>query len=179
MRQLDNATVWESYAHASAIKADPSYARLLEKRAMLATGGVLDFHVRFSGNPLRILQAPVTEVDIYKTLDEGVEQLQERVQGLAYRIESLQMRGFIALSWGIALEDRTRGAYIGGWRTVEVHFASSCSYHRRRTVLMALVSTGSHAYRHTGFAQGVRAGLRRDISELHRAFYVTHRFQAP
>jgi hypothetical protein len=39
---------------------------------------------------------------------------------LTYRIESLQMRGFIALSWGVTVEDGARGVYLGGWRTVEV-----------------------------------------------------------
>jgi len=80
----------------------------------------LDLHVRFSGNPRRSVESPTTEVDLYRTQDAGAPETQERIRRLTYRIESLQMRGFIALSWGVTVEDGTRGIYIGGWRAVEV-----------------------------------------------------------
>jgi hypothetical protein len=81
---------------------------------------VQDLHVTFSGNPQRTLDVPVTEVDIYRTHDEGAAETQERVRRLTYRVESLLMRGFIALSWGVAIEDGSIGVYLGGWRTIEV-----------------------------------------------------------
>jgi hypothetical protein len=86
---------------------------------------VQDLHVTFSGNPQRTLDVPVTEVDIYRTHDEGAAETQERVRRLTYRVESLLMRGFIALSWGVAIEDGSKGVYIGGWRTIEVSSARS------------------------------------------------------
>jgi len=60
-------------------------------------------------------------VDLYRTHDAGAAETQELIRRLTYRIESLQIRGFIALSWGATVEDSTRGVYLGGWRTVEDH----------------------------------------------------------
>jgi hypothetical protein len=73
-----------------------------------------------SGNPRRCLEGPVTEVDFYKLQDDAAEKTQDMIRRLTYRIESLQMRGFLALSWGRSLEDVSRGAYVAGWRTIEV-----------------------------------------------------------
>jgi hypothetical protein len=91
------------------------------------TAPIYEVHVRFSGNPLRAIQAPVSEVDFYKTTDEKVDpeatpaaETQEMIRRITYRIESLQSPGFIAISWGIALEDGTRGVNLTGWRSVEV-----------------------------------------------------------
>lgn len=117
------APVWQSHTHAAAIKADPSHAIFLKKRQVLASGPIFDFHVRFSGNPRRTIESPVAEVDIYRLNDAGAAETQERIRRLTYRIESLQMRGFIALSWGVTVEDGARGIYLGGWRTVEVRVA--------------------------------------------------------
>ncbi|KAI0249467.1 hypothetical protein BJV78DRAFT_1227606 [Lactifluus subvellereus] len=113
--------LWKSHSHAAAVKADPSYPAFIQKRQALATAPVADFHVRFSGNPLRCLEAPVTEVDIYRTEDARAAETQEMVRRLTYRVESLQMQGFIALCWGVPMEDDTRGIYVAGWRTIEEH----------------------------------------------------------
>ncbi len=121
--------MWQSHEHATAFKADPSYLTIVQERDALATAPVYEVHVRCSGNPLRGIQAPVTEVDFYKTTDEEVDsratpaaETQEMIRRLVCRIESLQSPGFFAISWGIALEDRTRGVSITGWRSVEVRF---------------------------------------------------------
>jgi hypothetical protein len=81
---------------------------------------VRDLHVRFSGSPRRTLEVPVTEVDIYRTLEVGAAETHEKVRRIAYRVESLQMRGFIALSWGVDIEGGTMGATLCGWRSIEV-----------------------------------------------------------
>jgi len=85
--------------------------------------------VPFSGNPQRPLEAPVTEMSFYKTDDKEVNpdarpaaETQESVRDMTGRIQSIQVRGFIALSWGVAIEDATRGFYLGGWTSVEVCF---------------------------------------------------------
>ena len=65
-------------------------------------------------------------MDIYRLHDAGAAETQERIRRLTYRIESLQMRGFIALSWGVTVEDGARGVYLGGWRTVEVRVLPAC-----------------------------------------------------
>jgi len=69
----------------------------------------------------------VTEVDYYRTTDETVDpeatpaaDTQEMIRRVVYRIESLQSPGFIAICWGVALGDGTRGVSITGWRSVEV-----------------------------------------------------------
>jgi len=120
--------IWQSQAHATAIKADPSYPIFARDREELASKPVFEVHVAFSGNPQRVLEAPVTEVDVYRADDREVNpdarpaaETQELVRRITYRIESLQMRGFIALSWGVALEDGTRGVYLGGWKSIEDH----------------------------------------------------------
>ena len=81
---------------------------------------VLAIFVHMSGNPRRSLESPVTEVDVYRLQEAAAVKTQDMIRRLTYRIESLLMRGFLALSWGVALEDPTRGAYIAGWRTIEV-----------------------------------------------------------
>jgi hypothetical protein len=120
-------SVWQTYEHATAIKADPSYPTIVQERDALATEPIYEVHVRFSGNPLRAIKALATEVDFYKTTDEKVNpeatpaaETQEMIRRITYRIESLQMPGFIAISWGVALEDATRGVSLTGWRSVEV-----------------------------------------------------------
>jgi len=120
--------LWQSHEHATAIKADPSYPTIVQERDALATAPIYEVHVRFSGNPLRTIQAPVTEVDFYKTTDETVDpeatpaaETQELIRHIIYRQESLQSPGFAAISWGVALEDRTRGVSLSGWRSVEDH----------------------------------------------------------
>ena len=121
--------VWQSHEHAIAFKADPSYPTIVQERDALATAPIYEIHIRFSGNPLRGIQAPVTEVDFYKTTDEEVDPratpaavTQDMIRRVVDRIECLQSPGFVAISWGVALEDRTRGASITGWASVEVSF---------------------------------------------------------
>lgn len=121
--------VWESHEHATAFKADPFYPTIIQEREALTTAPVYEVHVRSSWNPLRAIQAAVTEVDFYKTTDEEVDpeakpaaETQEMIRHAIDFIDSLQSPGFIAISWGIALEDRKRGVTLAGWRSVEVCF---------------------------------------------------------
>ena len=62
----------------------------------------------------------MTEVDIYRTLEAGAAETHEKVRRLTHRVESLQMRGFIALSWGVEIEDGTMGAALCRWWSIEV-----------------------------------------------------------
>lgn len=126
--------MWQSYEHATAIKADPSYPTFVQERDALASAPIYEIHAHFSANPLRTIQAPVTEIDFYKTTDEKVDPeatpaavTQEMIRRIVYRKESLQSPGFIANSLGIALEDGTRGVSLGGWRTVEVRSTFLCT----------------------------------------------------
>ncbi|KAH9959504.1 hypothetical protein BGW80DRAFT_1464756 [Lactifluus volemus] len=112
----------EIHSHATAVKADPSYPTFTKRlQALSKTPISEDCVVRMSGNPKRCLEGPVTELDVYKVDDEDPETTQEKIRRVTYRIESLQMQGFIALSWGVAAGDGTRGLYIAGWKTVEDH----------------------------------------------------------
>jgi hypothetical protein len=126
-----HCTVWQSHAHAIAIKADPSYPTFVQDRESLVTAPVYEAHVPFSENLQRILGAPVTQISIYK-VDDGeinpnampVAETQELVRHAMRRKESLQAPGFIALSWGVTIEDGTRGIHLAGWRSVEVRLRS-------------------------------------------------------
>lgn len=113
--------LWQTRAHAAAFEDDPSYAAFTQQRDALSSVPVLAIYVHMSGNPRRCLEGPVTEVDFYKLQDDAAEKTQDMIRRLTYRIESLQMRGFLALSWGRSLEDVSRGAYVAGWRTIEEH----------------------------------------------------------
>ncbi|KAI0259316.1 hypothetical protein BC834DRAFT_974362 [Gloeopeniophorella convolvens] len=105
--------LWRSEAHETA--ATPALAAL-------ARTPPTSLHVRFTGNPHRCLTAPVSELDVYRTVDgPGVHETHEAVRRNAHRVESLQMRGFIALSWGVAREDPRTGIYLAGWRSIEDH----------------------------------------------------------
>ena len=107
-------------------------------RDALSSAPILTIFVHMSGNARRCLESPVTEVDCYKLQDEEAEKTQDMIRRLTYRIESLQIRGFCALSWGRALEDASRGAYIAGWRTIEVRIAFVAdSFVRPRTSLLS------------------------------------------
>ncbi|KAI9438435.1 hypothetical protein BJY52DRAFT_1323813 [Lactarius psammicola] len=113
--------LWQTRAHATTFEEDPSYPAFAQQRQALSTTPVLALFVRFSGNPRRCLEAPVTEVDVYRAQTAGAETTQDKIRRVTYRVESLQVPGFLALSWGVALEDDSRGTYIAGWRTIEEH----------------------------------------------------------
>jgi hypothetical protein len=112
--------VWQTRAHAAAFEKDPVYATFADLRAALSTAPVLAFFVHMSGNPRRCLESPVTEVAMYKVQDAVAEKTQHKIRDLAFRAASVSVGGLLALSWGAALEDLTRGANIIGWNTVEV-----------------------------------------------------------
>lgn len=122
-------TVWQSHAHAAAVKADPSYPTFFQDREALATKPVYEIHVPFSGNLRRVLEAPVTEVDFYRMDDRKVNpvarpvaETQEMIRNVNYRKESFQLPGFIAHCCGADVEDETRAVTLGGWRSIEVRF---------------------------------------------------------
>ena len=123
-------TVWQSHAHATAVKGDPSYPTFVQDREALAIKPVYEVHVPFSGNPQRLLEAPVTEVDFYKMDDvkvnpaaRPVAETQERILRVNALIESYQLPGFIAFCWGADIDDETRAVTLGGWGSIEVRFA--------------------------------------------------------
>jgi hypothetical protein len=154
--------VWKSHSHAAAVKADPSYDAFIQKRQALATAPVTDLHVCFSGNPLRCLAAPFVEVDIYRTEDARAAEAQELVRRLTYRVESLQTQGFIALSWGVPMEDDTRGVWVAGWRSIEVRCAVLSHPHAQTLRMMA----GAHAHGHDRLAQDIGAGGRSNFRKI-------------
>ena len=192
------SSVWQSHEHATAIKADPSYPTIVQERDALATAPIYEVHVRFSGNPLRAIQAPVTEVDFYKTTDEKVNpeakpaaETQEMIRRITYRIESLQSPGFIQISWGIALEDGTRGVNLSGWRSVEVRrpsfFAQSfrSTPHACKNIEQSFflpssslsLLTGPHAFGYIRRTQGICGRDGRDFQKFYRALRHARTFQ--
>ena len=120
-------TVWQSYAHATAVKADSSYTGFIQDREALATKPVYEVHVSFSENPQHLLEAPVTELDVYKMDDvkvnpdaRPVEEIHQMIRHVTALVESFQLPGSIALCWGVDIEDETRVVTLGGWRSTEV-----------------------------------------------------------
>jgi hypothetical protein len=149
-------TVWESHAHATAIKADPSYPTFIQDREALATAPVYEVHVPFSGNPQRAFEAPVTEVDDLRADDREVNpdamsaaEVQEGVRRSTLLMESYRLQGSIATSSGVAIEDGRIGVYLTGWRTVEVRHSFA---HAR-----ALLSRPLHSERLNSFLTGPHA----------------------
>jgi len=112
---------WQSHAHAAAFAADPSYPEFVQKRMSLATTPVRDHRLTVSGAPLPCIEAPVSEVDFYKTRDFGIEETHEMARNTIHIVRSLQARGFHGCSFGVAHDDRTVGVYLGGWDSEEDH----------------------------------------------------------
>jgi hypothetical protein len=120
-------TVWQSYAHGAAIKADPSYPTFIQDREALATAPVYEVHVPLPGDPQRTVEAPVTEVEFYKTDDKDVDpdakrmvETQEMIRHVIWRAKSFQIQGYVANVSGIAIENGSRGISLTGWRSIEV-----------------------------------------------------------
>ena len=114
------SAVWQSRAHAAAFAADPSYPEIVRKRQSLATAPVRDLHVPLSGAPQPCIEAPVTEIDIYKTRDTNIEETHELARLTVYHIRSLQPPGFHGVGFGVPDEDPAIGVYLAGWDAVEV-----------------------------------------------------------
>ena len=120
-------TVWQSHAHAAAVKEDPSYPTFVQDREALSTKPVYEVHVPFLGNPQRFLEAPVTEVDFYKIDDlkvnpaaKPVAEALEMIRDVNDYMESLQLPGCIGYCSGADIKDETRAVTLGGWRSIEV-----------------------------------------------------------
>ena len=106
----------------------------------------------FSGNPRCALEVPVTEMSFYKTDDGAVNpdarppaETHELVRYLTGRIQSMQVQGFISLSWGVAFEDATRGFFLAGWTSVEVCLFVFPFLSCNRLIFLFL--TGTHEFR--------------------------------
>ncbi|KAH9991055.1 hypothetical protein BJV77DRAFT_963066 [Russula vinacea] len=121
---------WQSYAHATAIKADPSYPSFFQNREALVAAPVFEIHAPLSGDPQpeRTLKAPVTEVDFYRTDDIEVNPdskpaaaIHDMVVRVNYHIESLQLPGYISQNWGFAFEDGRWAIVLRGWESIEDH----------------------------------------------------------
>jgi hypothetical protein len=105
----------------------------MQDRDALVAAPIYEVHVHFSGNPLRALEAPVTLVVYYK-MDDGevnpdsrpAAETQEMMRRVTCLEVSLKVPGFVAISWGVATEDGTRGVNLGGWESIEVR--SFCSF---------------------------------------------------
>jgi hypothetical protein len=121
------ATVWQSYALATAIKADPSYLTFVRDRDALASI-VFEVHAPFWGNPSlqRALESPVAEIGYYLACDREANpdarpavETHELVTRAQSRFGQL-LQGFVASGAGVAIEDGLRGVYVCGWGSIEV-----------------------------------------------------------
>jgi hypothetical protein len=169
--------VWQTRAHATAFEEDPVYTTFAEQRAALSAAPVLAFFVHMSGNPRRCLESPVTEVDVYKLQDAVAEKTQDMIRDLTYHAVSLSVGGLLALSWGPALEDATRGANIVGWNTIEVR-AFFFFFRSGSLFLILSLVAGTYVNGHGRGAFGFRAGERVNIRESSGILHVTCTLQA-
>ena len=87
-----------------------------------------DHHVALSGTPLLSIEAPITEIDNYKTLDTHIEEGHKAVLRVVRRVLSLQAPGFIGSSYCVTDEDPTVGIYVSGWNSVEVRHGPEPSH---------------------------------------------------
>ncbi|KAH9164806.1 hypothetical protein EDB89DRAFT_387372 [Lactarius sanguifluus] len=111
---------WQSRAQAAAFAADPLYPEFVQRHQSLATTPVRDLHVPLSGTPQLCVEAPVTEVDIYKAHGARIEETHEMAHSGMRHLRSLQPQGFTGSSYGVTHEDPSVGVYIAGWNSVEV-----------------------------------------------------------
>ena len=80
-----------------------------------------DLHAALSGVPPRIcVEAPITEVTIYKALDAHTEKTHEAVLCSIHCLRMLQLPAFYGSSPGVTDEDPTVGVNLIGWNSVEV-----------------------------------------------------------
>ncbi|KAH9162053.1 hypothetical protein EDB89DRAFT_2027606 [Lactarius sanguifluus] len=117
----DKVAVWQSRAQAAAFAADPLYPEFVQRHQSLATTPVRDLHVPLSGTPQLCVEAPVTEVDIYKAHGARIEETHEMAHSGMRHLRSLQPQGFTGSSYGVTHEDPSVGVYIAGWKSVEDH----------------------------------------------------------
>ncbi|KAH8999851.1 hypothetical protein EDB86DRAFT_2907780 [Lactarius hatsudake] len=112
---------WQSRAHAAAFAADPLYPEFVQRRQSLATTPVRDLYAPLSGNPQLGVEAPVTEVGIFKAHEARIEKMHETLHSTVHQLWLLQPQGFIGSSLGMTHEDPSVGIYFGGWNSVEDH----------------------------------------------------------
>ncbi|KAH9055709.1 hypothetical protein EDB87DRAFT_1283539 [Lactarius vividus] len=112
---------WQSRAHAAAFAADPLYPEFVQRLQSLATTPVRDLYAPLSGNPQLCVEAPITEVDIYKAHEARIERMYETLHSTVHLLWSLRPQGLTGSSLGVTHEDPSVGIYFGGWNTVEDH----------------------------------------------------------
>ncbi|KAH9164287.1 hypothetical protein EDB89DRAFT_2017801 [Lactarius sanguifluus] len=111
---------WQSRVHAAAFAADPLYPEFVQRRQSLATTPVRDLYASLSGNPQLCVEAPVTEVDIFKAQEARIEKMHETLHNTVHFLWLLQPQGFAGSSPSVTCEDPLVGIYFGGWNSVEV-----------------------------------------------------------
>ncbi|KAH9017798.1 hypothetical protein EDB84DRAFT_1679464 [Lactarius hengduanensis] len=116
----NKVAVWQSRAHAAAFAADPLYPEFVQRRQSLATTPVRDLYAPLSGNAQLCVEAPITEVDVYKVHVAHIEE-HEIGHSAMHLIQSLQPQGFTGSSYGVVHEDPSIGVYFAGWNSVEDH----------------------------------------------------------
>ncbi|KAI0059890.1 hypothetical protein BV25DRAFT_1828613 [Artomyces pyxidatus] len=116
--------LWDSRAAHAVVQAEPDYPAFVKQIEELADGPIRVLHVHFSTHPpTKWLEAPVTEVDIYKFSGDIVE-YEKKTMKLAAYIQASHPSGYMGSTIGTALEENgTVGVYMGAWETVEHHTA--------------------------------------------------------
>ncbi|KAH8982479.1 hypothetical protein EDB86DRAFT_2970699 [Lactarius hatsudake] len=112
---------WQSRTHAAAFAADPLYPEFVQRRQSLATTPMRDLYASLSGNPQLCVEAPVTEIDIFKAHEARIEKMHETLHSTLHLARLLQPQGLIGSSHGMTHEDPLVGIYFGGWNSVEDH----------------------------------------------------------
>ncbi|KAI9445791.1 hypothetical protein BJY52DRAFT_1314933 [Lactarius psammicola] len=112
---------WQSRAHAAAFAADPLYPEFVQRRQSLAATPVRDIRAPLSGTPQLCVEAPVTEVDFYKTHEAYIKETHEMAHNAMHHLRSLQPQGFTGSSFGVTYDDPSVGVYVAGWNAVEDH----------------------------------------------------------
>ncbi|KAH8978443.1 hypothetical protein EDB92DRAFT_2108023 [Lactarius akahatsu] len=112
---------WQSRAHAAAFAADPLYPEFVQRRQSLATTPVRDLYAPLSGDPQLCVEAPVTDVAIFKAHEARIEKMHETAHSAVHLLRSLQLQGFTGSSLGVTHEDPSVGIYFSGWNSVEDH----------------------------------------------------------
>ncbi|KAI0059902.1 hypothetical protein BV25DRAFT_1828624 [Artomyces pyxidatus] len=122
-RTLHWLLLWDSREAHGTLQADPGYPALVAKVDAMANGPVRVLHVHFATHPpTALLEAPVTEIDIYRVTPGVMPQYQRWSEELCAYITKLGIPGFVACTYGPALEEGGDvGVYMGAWNAVEDH----------------------------------------------------------
>ncbi|KAI0806916.1 hypothetical protein C8Q74DRAFT_1362484 [Fomes fomentarius] len=119
---------WETLAHHhNLINDEVAYPPLVSAiGAMFDVSKIGMFHVAFTSEPYRAIEAPVLEIAMFEVREgESKDALEKIVDALAKGIEreEAQAAGAVGAAWGPTVENDKLVVLFIGWTSVEAHYS--------------------------------------------------------